>query len=124
MLDTNRVGDLIKRESQVGQVVAEADHVFLPFVVVAELHTGYRKGNRREKNEAELARFLREPGVQVLYADEETVDIWADLNASLLRGGVTLPHNDVWIAALAIQHRATVYSADQHFDRIEKVTRL
>jgi predicted nucleic acid-binding protein len=33
------------------------------------------------------------------------------------------PENDVWIAALALQHRLPVVSRDRHFDRVEGLER-
>ena len=35
----------------------------------------------------------------------------------------TLPANDAWIAALAVQHRLPVLSRDEHFDAVPGLDR-
>ena len=123
-LDTNRYTDLMRGLTDDVQVVATASAVYLPFPVVSELHIGFRRGSRRAANEALLQGFLSRPDVHVLYADAPTVEIYADLWCELLANGTPLPMNDVWIAALAIQHALPLFTRDKHFDRLPQVPRI
>ena len=45
-LDTNRYVDLCKGIAETVTIVATADEVFLPFVVAAELRSGFAMGRR------------------------------------------------------------------------------
>ncbi|MEA2222594.1 MAG: hypothetical protein QOH83_970 [Solirubrobacteraceae bacterium] len=49
------------------------------------------------------------------------VDCCADLRATCRRGGVTVPDNDIWIAATAISRGCPLVSCDGHFDAIPGV---
>ena len=123
-LDTNRYSDLDKGVPEVIQAVSGADEVFLPFIVLAELHAGFRNGSRRTENERKLRRFLAEPGVGILYPSEKTVDVFASLLVQLMRQGTPIPSHDTWIAALCIQHGLTLYARDQHFDHLPQLARI
>jgi predicted nucleic acid-binding protein len=123
-LDTNRYADLDRAVSEVVETVSQAAEVYLPFIVLAELHTGFRNGSKRADNERRLRRFLAEPGVEVLYPDHETVDVFANLSVQLIHQGTPIPSHDTWIAALALQHGLTLYARDKHFDQLPQLARL
>ena len=40
------------------------------------------------------------------------------------KAGQPIPENDLWIAALARQHRLPILSNDAHFDQVSGVKRL
>ena len=61
----------------------EADKVVMPFVVIAELRAGYRNGAHVDRNDADLATFLRGSKVETLFADMETTRVYAELYASM-----------------------------------------
>src|SRR5262245_20886937 len=65
-LDTNRYVDLCKGIAETVEIVATAESVFLPFVVLAELRAGFAVGRRAAENERVLRRFLLKDGVRVL----------------------------------------------------------
>ncbi len=124
LLDTNRYADLGRQLPEVVERIAHADAVVVPFVVLAELRAGFRKGGRQEKNERQLAAFLDLPHVGVLYASPRTVDTVVDVLDHLRRRGTPIPAHDVWIAALALQHDLTLYSRDAHFENLPQVRRI
>lgn len=124
ILDTNRYRDLDQAVSEVLETVRQASEVCLPFVVLAELHAGFRGGSKRLENERRLNKFLAQPGVRVLWPDEPTVDMVADLSVELKKQGTPIPTHDIWIAALAIQHRFALYSRDKHFDHLPQLARV
>jgi len=123
-LDTNRYTDLARQVPEVARTAASATELGLPFIVLAELHQGFRNGSRRAANEHQLERFLSQPGVRVLWPDDGTVDLYATLAAQLRRQATPIPTNDLWIAALTLQHGLTLYSRDQHFDHLPQVPRI
>jgi predicted nucleic acid-binding protein len=47
--------------------------------------------------------------------DEKTAAQYADVFSELRRQGTPIPTNDLWIAAMAKQHRLPLMSFDAHF---------
>jgi len=123
-LDTNRYTDLASNVPQVVAVVEQAMEVYLPFVVLAELRSGFAGGNRAAKNEQILLQFLAKRNVHVLYADENTVGHYALVWNQLRKQGTPIPVHDRWIAALVLQYQLTLYARDAHFDHLPQIPRI
>jgi predicted nucleic acid-binding protein len=77
-----------------------------------------------EAAEKGAERFLAKSGVGVLYVDERTTHVYAELYHQLRRQGTPIPTNDIWIAAITLQHGLTLYSRDAHFDHLPQVPRV
>ena len=97
--------------------------VVIPFVALGELKAGFAAGRRVASNELVLYEFLKQPQVTVIFADRETLEIYAVLFAYLRRQGRPIPTNDLWIAALAVQHGLSLLSRDRHFEALPQVSR-
>jgi tRNA(fMet)-specific endonuclease VapC len=123
-LDTNRYVDLCRGVDETVRLVSTADAVFLPFVVVAELRAGFVLGKRAAENERVLRRLLLKPGVSVLYADEQTSHHYASTYRQLRLQGTPIPTNDLWIAALVLQHNLRLHDRDRHFDHLPQIVRV
>lgn len=122
-LDTNRYTDLSRGNADVMEVVESADEVWLPFIVLAELRAGFSLGTKTAQNEATLRRFLLQPEVDVIYADEQTTHHYASVYRQLRRQGTPIPTHDMWIAALVLQHSLTLCARDAHFDTLPQLPR-
>jgi len=120
-LDTNRYTDLCRGASEVLRILEEADQVYLPFAVVAELRAGFACGSRGPENEQVLQQFLRKPGVEILFPGEMTTRIYASLYRQLRRQGTPIPVNDLWIAALVVEHNLALCSRDRHFRHLPQL---
>jgi len=123
-LDTNRYTDLCRGTEEVVELVEAADEVWLPFIVLAELRAGFAVGTQGPRNEAVLRRFLHKPGVDVLYADEQKTHHYASVYRQLRNQGAPIPANDMWIAALVLQHSLTLCDRDAHFNALPQLTRV
>ncbi len=123
-LDTNRYTDACRGESSVIETVERADEVWLPFIVVGELRAGFALSSQGTRNEAALRRFLLKPGVGILYADEQTTHHYASIYGQLRKQGTPIPTNDMWIAALVLQHSLVLCARDAHFDALAQITRI
>ena len=123
-LDTNRYVDLCKGVEPTARLVATADKVVLPFVVVAELRAGFALGRRSLDNERVLRRFLLKGGVQVLFADDQTTFQYASVFRQLRLQGTPIPTSDMWIAALVLQHNIALHDRDRHFDHLPQIVRV
>jgi tRNA(fMet)-specific endonuclease VapC len=123
-LDTNRYADLCRGDAVVAELVARADAVFLPFVVVGELRAGFNAGARARANERTLQRFLAKPRVDVLFATEATTHHYATLFLQLRAQGTAIPTNDLWIAALTLENGLALLTRDQHFAQLPQLVRI
>jgi tRNA(fMet)-specific endonuclease VapC len=123
LLDTNRYRDFCEGSKEALDVIQRARRVYLPFVVLAELRAGFLCGTLARQNEKSLTVFLNSPRVRVLLADEETTHHFARVFAQLRLQGTPIPVNDIWIAALAVQHDLLLFSRDRHFGCLPQVAR-
>jgi len=49
---------------------------------------------------------------------------YASLYRQLRRQGTPIPTNDLWIAALVVQHGLALYARDRHFDELPQLDRV
>lgn len=124
LLDTNFYTAFCKGDEQAVRVIQQARKIFLPFAVRAELRAGFLCGTKARKNERSLTLFLNSVRVEVLYPDENTTHQFAAVFAQLRLQGKPIPTNDIWIAALAVQHDLILCSRDKHFDLLPQLARV
>ena len=106
------------------RTVEAAEAVWLPFIVVGELRAGFAAGTQGPRNEAAMRRFLMQPGVGILYADEQTTHHYSSVYRQLRTQGTPIPTNDMWIAALVLQHSLALCARDAHFDALPQIVRV
>ena len=122
-LDTNRLVDLFQGDGELARWLAVCDEVWIPLFVLGELKAGFRGGTSRSRNELLLYKVLAKPTVQVLVPSFQTAEHYAQLFVQLKRAGTPIPDNDLWIAALALEHNLLLITRDQHFERIPQLLR-
>jgi predicted nucleic acid-binding protein len=66
VLDTSAYSHFRAADERVLDLIAAADIVFLPTIVLGELEAGFVLGRRERENRTLLAEFLAEPFVSVL----------------------------------------------------------
>lgn len=123
-LDTNAYRRVMDGDERAMKLVRRADVVSVPVPVIAELRYGFLNGSKGLKNDATLRHFLDEDRVEVLECDEETATWFAQLKLQLKRQGTPIPLNDVWIAALVLQHEATLFTYDTDFDNLAQLPKV
>lgn len=116
LVDTNIVIALFAGDAHVRRKIATADEVFISSIVFGELYYGARKSGRVEAN----VQCVDEPltNSAVLDCDAETAQNYAVVKNGLRLKGKPLPENDIWIAALALQHNLVLVSRDAHFQEV------
>jgi predicted nucleic acid-binding protein len=67
---------------------------------------------------------LQDPAVSVLDVGEGTSRCYAALKCWLRSAGTPIPENDVWIAALAVEHGLPLLTGDEHFAALPQVVRV
>ena len=118
MLDTNRYDDLNRGDLPVVHRVESAAEVWLSFIVVGELRAGFLLGSQQRRNHELLAKFLSKPNIDILLPTAETAEFYAQTCGALRKQGTLIPTNDIWIAALALEHDLTLDTRDRHFRHV------
>jgi len=122
-LDTNAYSDFMRGDAARVQILRFARHIHIPLIVLGEIRAGFAAGNQESANAANLQRFLNSPRVSMLLPDEQTTRYYAQLYLQLRNKGVAIPSNDLWIAALVIQHNLVLCTADSHFQHFPQMLR-
>jgi tRNA(fMet)-specific endonuclease VapC len=123
-LDTNRYTDFSRGDPHSVEILETAEAIFMPFVVLGELRAGFAVGHQGTHNEGLLREFLGRPGVRALYADDQTTYYYAEVFRRLREQATPIPTNDMWIAALALQHSLVLFARDRHFDELPQLARV
>lgn len=97
-----------------------AREVFISSVVVGELCYGAKKSIRSTENLERIKNFIT--NITVLGCDVETAYRYGEVKNKLRLKGKPLPENDMWIAALALQHSLTLVTRDAHFQEVENLS--
>jgi len=122
-LDTNRLTDLFQGDAALAEYLGICDEVWIPLIVLGELKAGFYGGTQQNRNEALLQRLLAKTTVGVLLPSRETAEHYARVFVQLKRAGSPVPDNDLWIAALVLEHDLRLITRDRHFERIPQLLR-
>ncbi len=122
ILDANAYSNFMRGDAAPVRALFNAHEVHLPLIVLGELLAGFAAGNRTKSNRETLARFMVEPRAHLMSPDEKTAQQYADVYKWLRDHGRPTPTNDMWIAALARQHRMPLLTFDAHFAAIPGVS--
>jgi len=117
VLDTNIVIALFANDAAVREHLAQTDEVFVPSVVIGELCYGAQKSERSRENLARIDEFA--VSNQVLGCDTDTARRYGQVKHALRLRGRPIPENDIWIAAIALQHSLTLVTRDAHLNEVE-----
>jgi tRNA(fMet)-specific endonuclease VapC len=122
-LDTNRLTDLFQGDAELSDRLGECDEVWLPLIVLAEIKAGFYGGSQQHRNELLLRSFLAKPTVGILCPSRETAEHYARVFVQLKRVGTPIPDNDIWIAALTLEHDLQLITRDRHFECVPQLLR-
>lgn len=117
LLDTNVVIALLEGEPVVQDQFAQADEVFVSSIVLGELYFGAGKSGRPQANRARVDDFAADN--VILSCDTGTARRYGEVKHALRLKGRPIPENDIWIAAITLQHDLTLITRDEHFKEVE-----
>ena len=121
ILDTNALSAFVDGEPAVGARLSVEVRVAIPVIALGEFRYGISGSRHRRAYERWLEDHL--PDFEILTVTDVTTLTYARVRLSLKKLGRPIPANDVWIAALALQHRLPVLSRDEHFDAVAGLRR-
>lgn len=113
VLDTSVIVDYLRGDPRLRSRFTEFPIMYVPLVVLGELHFGAQRASRRDEALAQVRDFFRT--ATLLIPDETTAEYYGQVKAELVRIGRPIPENDVWIAAMARQYDLPVATRDAHF---------
>jgi tRNA(fMet)-specific endonuclease VapC len=119
LIDTNIVSAHFKADPAVTRKLNETGAIYLPTVVLGELHYGACRSPNKERTLQRIELFLS--AVIILGVDGQTSPLYGQMKAELMTNGMIIPDNDLWIAALARQHDLPVASRDAHFGHVPRL---
>ena len=123
-LDTSAYSNFQRGHRQAVECMDQADWIGVSTVVRGELWAGFLLGDQADRNAQALALFLDHAAVETLDVDGKVARIYGEIFAELRNKGTSLPTNDIWIAATAINAGSTVLTFDAHFREIARVAVL
>jgi tRNA(fMet)-specific endonuclease VapC len=115
LIDTNIYSYAMRGDAEIIKVLQHVHQISICAVSIGELLSGFKAGAKENKNREELEAFLDSPRVQLHSINEDTAEFYAEILDGLRKRGKPIPTNDIWIAAVALQHGLKLYSKDQHF---------
>ena len=125
VLDTSAYSAFRRSHAAIKTLIETANEIILPPIVIGELLYGFTIGSREARNRAELQGFLSQPGISIGGLDETTAERYGLISSHVRKAGRSMPTNDVWIAAFAMQHGLEIITTDRHFTWLPQVsTRL
>lgn len=119
LLDTNIIIALFADETIIKNNLAQANEVFIASITIGELYYGARKSGRIQANLIRIEQLVS--NITVLVCDSETAQKYGDIKNRLRLKGRPLPENDIWIAALALQHQLILVTRDAHFQEVNNL---
>jgi tRNA(fMet)-specific endonuclease VapC len=122
ILDTNALSAAAEHDPSALEVVARAEHLAVPVIVLGEYRLGIAQSRHRTSYENWLQEWIS--SVTVLDIDVETTRSYAVIGLELKKKGKPIPTNDLWIAALCHQHSLPLLSRDRHFDLVPGLKRI
>jgi len=119
LLDTNiAIAFLIGDESL--QRPDASAQLYISCTAIGELFYGALNSNQIDENIHRLTDFIHD--TVSVPSDDDTARVYGEIKTALRRKGRPIPDNDIWIAAVAIQHSLSLVSRDEHFANIERLS--
>ena len=118
-LDTNMAIAVLNGSGGVGAWVQSFQHVVLPVPVVGELRFGAVKSSRRESNLQRIHELITQ--CEVLDIRLSTTEAYSRVRLALRKRGRPIPENDIWIAAICVEHDLPLATFDPHFKEVGEI---
>lgn len=119
LLDTSVVIPYLKGDPTLRSNFLASSTLYLPLTVLGELNCGANLSQNPARNLAQIQNFLA--AVVVLSPGIATADFYGRTRTQLAQAGTPIPENDIWIAALALEHQLPLAARDAHFDRVSRL---
>ncbi len=117
LLDTNILIKLFAGDENVIKWLKKAPEIFIPSIVLGELYYGAQKSSNKKNNLTKIDELSTSSNI--IPCDSGTARHYGLIKNQLKEKGKPIPENDIWIGAIALQHRLTLVTKDVHFKEIK-----
>ena len=119
VIDTNVIIKMLNNDKAAIGILGSIKEVFVSIIVVGELFYGAYKSTRKSENMALFTATLS--AFKILPVDESVAVSYAIIKADLMKKGIKIPENDLWIAATASANNLPLVTFDSHFNGISQI---
>lgn len=117
LLDSSVFIPSLRGDAAIADRIAHIPQAYISSIVLGELYFGaYGSPTRVDAAIADVERI--EQTIATLTPNAATARIYAQIKHDLKSRGFTMPDNDLWIAATAMQYDVTLIARDAHFNWI------
>ncbi len=117
ILDTNALSAFVDGDNKILKIIGRQPELALPVIVLGEYLYGIRQSRLRIRYEEWLQTNL--DLFDLLSVGQSTANFYAEVRRELKNSGKPIPSNDIWIAALAREHRFPIVTRDAHFQTVD-----
>lgn len=117
LLDSSILIRSLRGDQIVRDRIAAASKLYIPDIALGELYFG-AFGSPTRPADALVDVDALAATMTIVGTDGTTALIYGRIKDELKRKGFTMPDNDLWIAATAIQYDLTLAARDAHFNWI------
>ena len=118
LIDTNIYIEFLRGDENINNILSSADFIAFSVISIGEILAGFKIWSDEKKYLNELDEFLYSPRLIIYDIDSETSEFYAKIYNELRVAGNPIPANDMWIAALALQHGIKLLTNDRHFTKV------
>ncbi|MEO6521841.1 MAG: type II toxin-antitoxin system VapC family toxin [Mucilaginibacter sp.] len=119
LLDTSVIIHSFKNPSVAKQLDSFSE-IFVPSIAAGELYFGAYRSSNPSKHLTQVNSFLQ--NCTIVVVSNETAILYGSIKADLLTKGKPIPENDIWIAAVAIEHQLPLFTTDNHFKEVDGIS--
>ncbi len=119
LIDTNIAIALFAGDEIVKEKVRNAEFIAVAPTIIGELWYGAQKSQQVIQNLRKIDILANDS--KFFRYDLETAQFYGIIKERLERKGTLIPDNDIWIAAIALQHNLILVTRYTHFDEIESL---
>ena len=119
VIDTSAYSVVYRGEdTRLAQYFNGSEQLYVPVVVLGELRAGFKAGNKDAENSRVLEAFLNNQNVEILYITDVTTKKYAEIFAKLREKGRPIGTNDLWIAAICLEHGLPLLTKDSDYAHV------
>ncbi len=119
ILDTNSLSAFADGDEGLLRIIKDQVDLAVPAIALGEYLYGIQASRSRARYEQWLNTNL--PLFELLEVGRETAQCYAEIRRELKAAGQPIPTNDLWIAALAREHRLPLLSRGRHFEAVQRL---
>jgi tRNA(fMet)-specific endonuclease VapC len=119
LLETSAYSGFNRGDKRLKDYFSTNNEILVPLIIIGELRAGFALGTMQEQNEALLQKLLDSPNVSTVTVSDKTTKLFAVIFGQLKLAGTPINTNDMWIAALALEHDCLLVTLDSDFNSVQ-----